>query len=274
MGMINYKMQKILLFSMTGILPLLVLILLITINMDLILSMVLALLTSTGFIFIGHKLTSQHPFVRAIQEGKVLIWDTPSTGIANVYCADVLTDQLGQGIEIKTEMGDVRAYDRIITNLMSQPFLAKIFFKRQKTEKGIYDNKINIELSNDMYKNAAWHYDNLTVLFYNSQIGSFLTKPLMNQQEKELLAEYLSLNEARELRNLNRTFLELMRHTFDLISSRFSQIFSNPMFQILVVIVILAVLGYVAIQFMPGLSGALGGTVDKLGGQPLSQPLM
>lgn len=270
MAMMNYKMQKILLFGLTGIIPVLLLVLLIVIGMELILSTVLAFLSSILFIFVGHKMTSQNPFVRAIQDGKVLIIDTPSTGIANVYCATVLTDQLGQGIEIRTDTGDVRAYDRIITNLMSQPFLAKVFFKKEIVDT---DSKISIELSNEQYKNAAWHYDNLTVLFYNSQLGTFLTKPLMNTQEKDLLAEYLSLNEARELRNLNHTFLALMRHTFDLISSRFSQIFGNPVFQILVVVVILAVLGYVAIQFMPQLTGGLGGAVSNLGGQPLASPI-
>jgi hypothetical protein len=263
-------MQKIMFIGLASVMPLLFLLGAYLFTANIILAIVFGLLASIGLTFIAHKVTSNNPFVKAIQDGKVLIFDTPSTGVANIYCAEVLTNSMGEGIDIKMETGEVRAYDRIVTSLMSQPFLAKVFFKKNVVNP--MESKIDIQLSNDQYKSAAWHWQTLTILFYNSQIGSFLTKPLMNQQEKELLAEYVSLNEARELRNLNRTFLLLMRHTFDLIADRFSRIFGNPMFQIIIVIAILAVCGYLVMQFVPNIGGVTTQAVSNIGGG-LTQPL-
>ena len=256
--------------GLASIMPLLFLLVTFLFTGDIMIAIIFGVLAGFGFTFIAHKVTSNNPFVKAIQDGKVLIFDTPSTRVANIYCAEVLTNTMGEGIDIKMETGEIRAYDRIVTSLMSQPFLAKIFFKKNIVAP--MDSQIKIELSNDQYKSAAWHWQNLTILFYNSQIGSFLTKPLMNQQEKELLAEYISLNEARELRNLNRTFLLLMRHTFDLIADRFSRIFGNPMFQIIIVVAILAVIGYLVLQFVPNIGGVTTQAVSNLGGG-LTQPL-
>lgn len=270
MGM-PYKILKLMSFGATGILPLLFLLTTFLLTNNIMLATIFGLLAGIGTAFAGHKFTGQNPFVKAVEDGKVLVIDTPSTGIANVYCAEVLVNDMGEGIDIKTERGEIRAYDRIITSLASQPLIAKLFFKKT----GVYQDapKIIVELSNDEYKTAAWGWQNMTFLFYNSQVGSFLTKPLMNQQEKELLAEYVSLNEARELRNLNRTFLLLMRHTFDLIADRFSRIFQNPMFQIVIVILILAVLGYLAMQFIPSIGGVTGQAVTNLSGTNLVEPL-
>lgn len=263
MGAINYKMQKLMLFGMAAFIPGLVFVLMATIGLDILIAMIFMLLTGFLFMFIGHTLTSQNPFVKAIQEGKVLICDVPSTGICNIYTADVIETDMN-GIDIKMQNGETRAYDRSITSLLTQPQRAIMQFIKNPSNP--MESKINISLSNDEYKNAAWKYDNLTILFYNSQLGTFITKPLMSQQEKDLLAEYLSLNEARELRQLNKALLQLMRYTFDLIGDRISKIFGNPLFQIMLVVILIIVIGYAAMEFLPGLSGAGGAAVNSIAG--------
>ena len=263
MGMINYKMQKIMLFAMAGFIPGMVFILMSVIGMNIMVNFVFMVLAAGGLTMAGHLFTSQHPFVKAIQEAKVLIIDTPSTGICNIYTASVVETDMN-GIDIHMESGEVRAYDRSVTNLMTPPQRGRLSFLRNKSNP--MESKVKIELSNDEYKNSAWRFDNITVLFYNSQTGTMLTKPLMSQQEKDLLAEYLSLNEARELRQLNRALLQLMRYTFDLIGDRMSKILKNPVVIMLIVMALIVVLGWAAMEFLPGLSGATDGAVTSLGG--------
>lgn len=263
MGMINYKMQKMMLFGMASFIPGLTFIMLLVLGFPILMGTLGLVLIGIMFFAMGHIFTSQHPFVRAIQDSKVLIMDVPSTGICNVYCASVYENDMN-GIDIKMDNGETRAYDRSVTNLMTPPQRASLTFWRNKQDP--MQSKIEISLSNDEYKNAAWRYDNLTILFYNSQTGTLLTKPLMSQQEKDLLAEYLSLNEARELRQLNKALLQLMRYTFDLIGDRISKIFSNPLFQIMIVMGLIIIIGYAAITFIPGMGGAVQTGISGLAG--------
>lgn len=268
MGMMNYKMQKIMLFGIAAFVPGMVFILSSLIIMDILVSMVFMMLVAGGLTIAGHLYTSQHPFVKAIQDKKVLIIDTPSTGICNIYTADVVETDMN-GIDIKMESGETRAYDRSVTHLMTPPQRGILRFLNNKQDP--IESKVEITLSNDEFKNSAWRFDNMTVLFYNSQTGTMLTKPLMSQQEKDLLAEYLSLNEARELRQLNKALLQLMRYTFDLIGDRISKILKNPAFILIIVVIAIMVLGWAAMEFLPGLSGVAESTVGGLTG--VAEPL-
>jgi hypothetical protein len=93
----------------------------------------------------------------------------------------------------------------------------------------------------------------------------------MSAQEKDLLAEYLSLNEARELRTLNKALLQLMRYTFDLIGDRISKIFKNPVFIMALVVMAIIVVGYFAMQFMPGGQNVIASGVNAMTG--VTEPL-
>jgi len=261
-------MKKIMLFGMASFIPGLSFILLSVLGFPILLSMTFMMLGGIFFMVLGHIGSSQNPFVRAIQDGKVLIMDVPSTGIANIYCATVRETDMN-GIDIEMENGETRAYDRGVTNLLTQPQRAIMTFFKNKSDP--MSSKIQINLSNDEYKNAAWRYDNLTVLFYNSQTGTLLTKPLMSAQEKDLLAEYLSLNEARELRTLNKALLQLMRYTFDLIGDRIGKLFKNPVFIMALVVMGLIVIGFLAMQFMPGGQEMISSGVNAMTG--VAEPL-
>ena len=268
MAGLNYKMKKMMLFGMASFIPGLLFIILSLLEFPIMLSITFMLLGSFFFMILGHIGSSQNPFVRAIQDGKVLIMDVPSTGIANIYCATVKETDMN-GIDICMDNGETRAYDRGVTNLLAQPQRALMTFFKNKSDP--MQSKIEIKLSNDEYKNAAWRYDNLTLLFYNSQTGTLLTKPLMSAQEKDLLAEYLSLNEARELRQLNKALLQLMRYTFDLIGDRISKIFKNPVFILALVVMGLIVVGFLAMQFMPGGTEMINSGVNAMTG--VAEPL-
>lgn len=271
MGLMDYKMQKILMFGMSGFIPLFTLLILVFINFDLLISFILVVLITIFLIFVGHKMTSQNPFIKAIQEKRVLVFDINSTGIARIYTAEVKESTNNTGIDIKIDNGEVRAYDRSITHLLQAPQRALMRFipNKEKPEEAM----IEIKLSNEEFKKAAWYSDYLTILFYNSQVGTFVTKPLVSEQEKSMLVEYLTLNEARELRNLNNTFLNLMRHTFDLIASRFGNIMGNPLVQIILVGIGLAIIGYLAWTYLPGLLGMGSGVVNSAVSGQVVEPL-
>lgn len=271
MGLMNYKMQKIMLFGVAAFVPMFTLVGLMFFNFDLLTSFILCVLIAMFLIFVGHVFTSMNPFIRAIQQHRVLIFDINSTGIARIFTAEVKESPNNTGIDVLMDGGEVRAYDRSITHLLQAPQKAimRFVFNKDKPK----ESMVHIELSNDEYKKAAWYNEYLTLLFYNSQVGTFVTKPLISEQEKNMLVEYLTLNEARELRNLNNTFLALMRHTFDLIASRFFGFLNNPMIQVLIVGLVLAIAGYLAWQYLPGLLGVGGATVNNAVSGQIVEPL-
>lgn len=271
MGLIDYKMQKILLFAATGFVPVFSFILLSLFNTNIIVGVIISLLMAVFLVFVGHKLTSMNPFIKAIQEKRVLIFDINSTGIARVFTAVVQESTNNTGIDILMDTGEVRAYDRSITHLLQAPqrALMKFVFNKESPK----ESMVHIELSNEEFKKAAWYNDYLTMLFYNSQIGTFVTKPLISEQEKSMLVEYLTLNEARELRSLNNTFLQLMRHTFDLISQRFMGFFNSPLIQIIIIGLVLFVVGYLAYMYLPGLLGIAPAAVEGAVSGQVLEPL-
>jgi len=276
MGLIDYKMKKVLMLGAAGFVPLFTFIFLTLFNFNIILGVIISILITIFLVFVGHKVTSDNPFIRAIQEKRVLIFDINSTGIARVYTAIVKESGNNTGIDIVTDAGEVRAYDRSITHLLQAPQKAfmKFIYNKEEPEKSM----VHIELSNEEFKKAAWYNDYLTMLFYNSQIGTFVTKPLISEQEKSMLVEYLTLNEARELRNLNNTFLALMRHTFDLIAERFFGFLNNPLIQIIIIGLVLFTVGYLAYMYLPGLLGmapaAVQGAVSGQVVEPLTKGLV
>ena len=271
MSILDYRMQKILLFGVTGFIPLFTLIVCLLLNIHLLLGVISSFLITILLVFVGHKVTSQNPFIKAIQEKRVLIFDINSTGIARIFTASVQESPNNTGIDISMDTGEVRAYDRNITHLLQAPqrALMKFIYNKEKPE----ESMVEIKLSNEEFKKAAWYNDYLTILFYNSQVGTFVTKPLISEQEKSMLVEYLTLNEARELRNLNNTFLSLMRHTFDLIAERFMGFLNNPMVQIIIVGLFLAVVGYLAWQYLPGLLGMGSSAVNNAASGQIVEPL-
>lgn len=271
MSILDYRMQKVLLFGVTGFIPLFTLIVCLLLNIHLLLGVISSFLITILLVFVGHKFTSQNPFIKAIQEKRVLIFDINSTGIARIFTASVQESPNNTGIDISMDTGEVRAYDRNITHLLQAPqrALMKFIYNKEKPE----ESMVEIKLSNEEFKKAAWYNDYLTILFYNSQVGTFVTKPLISEQEKSMLVEYLTLNEARELRNLNNTFLSLMRHTFDLIAERFFGFLNNPMVQIIIVGLFLAVVGYLAWQYLPGLLGMGSSAVNNAASGQIVEPL-
>lgn len=267
----DYRLQKIIMFAVTGFIPLFAYILLDYFKVGVVMSIFTAFLLSIFFVFLGHKMTSQNPFVRAIQQRRVLIFDVNSTGICRIYTAQVMESPNNTGIDIKMDTGEVRAFDRSITHLLQAP--QKAFMRFIKGKDNNTDGMVEIKLTNEDFKKAAWYSDQLTILFYNSQVGTFVTKPLVSEQEKTMLVEYLTLNESRELRQLNKIFLDLMRHTFDLISERFGKLFGNPIVQILLVGLVLLIVGYAAWQVLPGLLGGSTGAVQGAVSGQIVQPL-
>jgi len=271
MGLINYKMQKILLFAATGFIPLFSFVMMTLFNVNILVSVIVCMLMSLFLVFVGHKVSSMNPFIKAIQEKRVLIFDINSTGIARVFTASVQESPNNTGIDISMDTGETRAYDRSITHLLQAPQKAimKFIFNKENPK----ESMVHIELSNEEFKKAAWYNDYLTMLFYNSQIGTFVTKPLISEQEKSMLVEYLTLNEARELRSLNNTFLSLMRHTFDLISQRFMGFLNSPLIQIVIIGLVLLVVGYLAYTYLPGLLGMVPAVVNGAVSGQVVEPL-
>lgn len=119
------------------------------------------------------------------------------------------------------------------------------------------NDRIVFSMPKKQYEISAWRHDYLTMLFYDSETGMFLTKPYMREVEKQMQAEYLSLNEWRELKALNTQMRDFTRSTFDLIGQKFGAIFGSPMFKILIIIIIVVGIIAALIMFFPQITNTL-----------------
>lgn len=127
----------------------------------------------------------------------------------------------------------------------------------EKSKQDLDNNRIVFSMPRTEYEKSAWRHDYLTILFYDSETGMFLTKPYMREAEKKMQAEYLSLNEWKELKELNKTMRNFTRTTFDLIGQKFGGMFSSPMMKLVIIVIVVMIIIGGLIMFFPQIQQAV-----------------
>jgi hypothetical protein len=239
---IPYKLQKLTLFIITGLFPVLVSTLLLFLGFPILGVFAGGIVTAVFLAMAGHWMSSTNAWVQAIQDSKILIIDVNSTGIAGFFVADIIENKLIGGIDIVMPNREKRSFTREMMQLLALPKRAimKVITKEDGKEKVVF------EIAREDFTQAKFSAGYLSLFFYNSQTGMFLSKPQISQTEKELMIDYITLNEWREVKELGKTMRDFMRFTMDQIMDRMTALFGNPLVKIilfgLIIVIIIAVL--------------------------------
>lgn len=268
---IQYGILKTMSFLMVALLPLMAVFMLLFIGLPALGVMAGGILLAVTLVLFFNTLTSMNPWIRAIQGKGILIMDINSTGVGKVYNAIVRNNPIG-GVDLEIDFGggnvEKMAYERSITHRIKAPIKAIISFaKGKRTIDNSQEPGVMIKLTDDKYQQSIWKFDYLTFAFYDSVAGVLLTKPVLSDTEKQLMIEYISLNEWRELKSLNIQMRNFTRGIFDMIANKMGGLASNPMIIIIIVIVVLLVIVVAAIIFMPGLAEQVLGTGKQVAQQ-------
>jgi hypothetical protein len=125
---------------------------------------------------------------------------------------------------------------------------------------------IKIVLEEDSFAKSVYFTDYMQCLIFNEQAGNFITKQELGDQERDKLITYLTLNEQRELRELNATLNNFIRNYADRLSQVFGGIVNSTWFRVLIVILVILVLVGLAWMFIPGFREAVLGAPKTVSG--------
>lgn len=264
MSLLNYKRIRGILFLVCATFPFFLVFVLQFLSFPLIGNFVIGIIVAILFALIGYWVTGNNAWIKAIQGDAVLVMDVNSTGVGKVYNAKVLTNPFG-GIDLNIDFGkdtETLAYDRRMAHRVQSPQKGVMGFFKGNKQEGLME-KVVFTIDNETYEKAAWHYDYLTMFFYDSQLGILVTKPVIGEQEKELMSEYINLNEWRETKNLCKQMEALTNHMFNLLGQNISRLLENPIVRIIIIVFVLIIIGLVVMMFVPGVADAIFPAVEK-----------
>jgi len=242
-------MQKLFSFFVVGLVPILIASMMLATGFGLIWSLFIPMVFAFVTAYIGNVITSQNPFIKAIQGDGLLAFDFNSSGIARVFVVNVDVPDLN----IKTKHGnEKRVYDRMISLVLREPQPANF--------KEVNGKTLEFTIPTEEYQKSVFKHQQLNFMIFNSQTGMFLTKEFLANMEKTLMVEYVTLNEWRELKEMNKTIRDFTRGVMDTVLHKVSgQLLGNPIVKIVVAIVVGLIIIMIAIQTAPLIGLDIGG---------------
>jgi len=251
MVFLDYKKLRVLILVLIGFMPLFFM----TVALGLGLTWVGGALAGIGMLFIiliiGYAALGKNAWIKAVEQEGILLFNLNSTGVVPVGIARIKQNKFGQKL-FSFQQGNEevsRLYDREVAWTLKQPLEGQYeVLRNPDTQKKV----IRIELEEDSFAKAVFFTSYLQVLIFNEQSGSFVTKSELGDQERDKLITYLTLNEQRELRELNATLNNFIRNYADRLNEVLGGIVSSTGFKVIVVIIILLVVGALAWFFVPG----------------------
>jgi hypothetical protein len=216
-------------------------------------------------IMIGNMVLTNNNWIKAIEKEGILLFDLNSTGIIPIGIARLKQNKLGQKL-FSFSQGDEevnRLYDREVAWTLKEPLKGTYNILREKeTGKKV----IQIQLEEETFTKSVFFSDYMQCLIFNSQAGNFITKSELGDQEREKLIGYLTLNEQRELRELNRTITTFTRDYANRLSEVVGGILGSNGFKIIIVIILLIAAGAIVWLYVPGVQQAVMGVPKAVTG--------
>lgn len=223
-------------------------------------------------LIIGNDLLSKNAWVRAVEREGIMLFGLNSTGIIPTGIARIRQNKLGQKLFFFKHGNEevTRLYDREVSWTLKEPMTGFFEILRDK-ETG--KKKVRIELDEDSFAKSVYFTDYMQCLIFNEQAGSFITKQELGDQERDKQITYLTLNEQRELRELNATLNNFIRNYADRLNEVVGGIIGSTAFKVIIVIIILLVIGALCYMYVPGVQEAINGVPKAVSGIiPTGQP--
>jgi hypothetical protein len=266
-------MNKVLLFFLCGFLPILAFSISLLLSFPLLGALAVAIIIAILFIAAGIWITGSNVWIKSVENNTPVVLSTSSTGVGDWFNIRLETSPITGGKDIIQPDGSKLSYDRAITQLVKEPKTGYMHIIKIPDEKTGELKKFFITAlpAEDYYKHN-FNIDNKTFLFYDQIANVYLPKPLLGEQEKEIMFKWITTNELREIKELNRTMREFMRFTMDLIADRFSRLLNSWVFKMIILVVVIVVVIVLVIQFAPGVTNMLMPAIQQTTGQ-IVQPI-
>jgi len=239
--MIEYKIKKLMVSIATGIIPIFVILFLALLGINILIIMFVGMIVGLSVGLIGNIITSNNNWIKAIEKRGMLCFDINSSGIVRVFNVTINVPD----ITLQTHKGkESRLYDRMISFVLKQPDKDKVGLDEKE------DETLKFDMPKKDFQNSLFKSDYLNFLIYNSQTGMFLTKEFLAKREKELMIEYVTLNEWKELKELNKIMRDFTRQTMDTINNSLMDVFARPIFKIIAIILIGIIVLFIGFSFL------------------------
>lgn len=266
--MIEYKLKKLITIILCALIPIFSSTFLILVGVNVLFVLLYCFFIALVVGFIGNIVTSQNPWVQAIEGRNMLCFDINSSGIVKLFSVIIQVPD----IKLKTNKGsEMRIYDRMISFVLKTPE-GKMLVKENEDEDTLVFNMPRKDFQKSLFKSGY-----LNFLIYNSQTGMFLTKEFLAKSEKELMIEYVTLNEWKELKELNKIMRDFTRQTMDTINNTLGGILESPIFKVVALIFVALVVGFIGIALLDLLGidifGTVGGMIPASPIKSISTPL-
>jgi hypothetical protein len=207
------------------------------------------------------NLMLKNPF-SAMLEGKgILCLNLDSTGIIRPFIMNVQNYYLKGKLMGKQTM-DI--FNRDCVQQIARP-IKTITPAIQHTEKG----ELIITLTEEDYNKSRFSMLHYPCILYNDQLETLITKDFISQQEKQIFAEHKILYLNRKLEELTSITRDFARYVVELTKPK-EGLFANKWIWFIIIGIIVLVVGFLAIKFLPGIFGqaktAVGNTVGAVSG--------
>lgn len=261
MPFLDYKKVRILTLALVGFMPLFFMTAAIGVGLTWIGGALAGIGSLLILLILGNASLGKNSWVKAVEREGILLFNLNSTGIIPTGIARIKQNKFGQKLfSFKQGNEEVtRLYDREAGWTLKEPLQGSYEILRNKANGR---KTIKIELEEDSFAKSAYFTDYMQVLIFNEQSGNFITKQELGDQERDKLITYLTLNEQRELRELNATLNNFIRNYADRLNEVLGGIIGSTGFKVVVVIIILLVLGALAWFFLPGFQETITGVPE------------
>lgn len=196
----------------------------------------------------------KNPFSDMLEGKGILVFDVNSTGILKPFIVQVAPPMV-RGIIDGKEVHDT--FDRSAVNMLTAPI--KNSTAAQPITEGEKQGGIRLELDENTFNAARFALFHYPVLLYNSQLGTFLTKDFLSEQEKTSFAEHGILLLNRRMEELSRDIKNFGRYVVEL-TKPIGRLLQNKWFWI----ILLIGMGVLAVLFAPSLIATLKGTAGTV----------
>lgn len=274
MPFLDYRKIRILVLVLLSFMPLFFMTMALAIGLNWLGGALVGISSMFILLIIGNAALTKNAWIKAIEKEGILLLNLNSTGIIPTGIARIKQNKFGQKL-FSFKQGDEevsRLYDREAGWTLKEPLEGTYEILRNK-ETG--KKMVRIELEEDSYAKSVYFTDYMSCLIFNEQSGNFITKQELGDQERDKLITYLTLNEQRELRELNATLNNFIRNYADKLNQVAGGMVNSTGFKVVIVIIVLAVLGVLLWVFLPGFREMVTGvpeTVSSVIPMPTGNP--
>jgi len=221
-------------------------------------------LLAIGVMWLVVQRFVRHPLLNFLFGEGVLTFIYDSKGIV----FPVLSKLTADSVEIVTEQGvDNAPFDRDCIVYVSEPIKEGKLLKGKIEEKG---KEKDVQIL--VFPEEAWKYRFSFMTFpaflYNQNLGMFLTKDWLGEQEKTVFRKHALLEFLHKIKDLSKYLRDFARYVITAMEVKKEPIWKKiPLWVIALIIIILLVGYFVFAGNLQGtVAGAIGGAV---GGNPI-----